>query len=185
MDTRAIWQKYATEVKQFILSKVKSTAIAEDLLQETFIKVHTQRQHLRDAHKLKAWVFSIARYTVIDYFRKNHQSMILPLKEVAEESPISEHTAYDCLEGIIKRLPERYQKPLILSYLKGFKQQEVAEILQLPLSTVKSQIQRGRTLIAEGFMDCCGFKMNPKRHLVGELKDRADCKICRHQIRLK
>ena len=67
---------------------------------------------------------------------------------------------------------------MFLSDIKGIKQQEVAKQLKLPLSTVKSQIQRARKLIAQGFMDCCGFVMNEEGHLVGEIQDKADCKVC-------
>ena len=45
-------------------------------------------------------------------------------------------------------------------------------------TTAKSQIQRARKLIAEGFMECCGLTQNEKGHLVGEIKDKKDCKIC-------
>jgi RNA polymerase sigma-70 factor (ECF subfamily) len=61
----------------------------------------------------------------------------------------------------------------------GLKQKEVAKKLSLPLPTVKSQIQRGRQKIAEGFMDCCGYEMSEQGYLVGQLQDKEDCKICK------
>lgn len=67
---------------------------------------------------------------------------------------------------------------MFLSDIKGMKQQEVANQLNLSLPTVKSQIQRARKQIAQGFMDCCGFKMNNDGYLVGEIQDKADCKVC-------
>jgi RNA polymerase sigma-70 factor (ECF subfamily) len=67
---------------------------------------------------------------------------------------------------------------LFLSDIKGLKQQEVANQLHLSLPTVKSQIQRARKQIAQGFMDCCGFKMNDEGQLGGEIQDKADCKVC-------
>lgn len=69
MDTKDIWKLHADDIKYFILSKVKDEVIADDLLQETFIKVHTKLNTLKDEGKLKSWLFSIARYTVLDYFR--------------------------------------------------------------------------------------------------------------------
>ena len=60
----------------------------------------------------------------------------------------------------------------------GLKQKEIAQRLDLSLPTVKSQIRRGRQKIAQGFMHCCGFKMNKKGYLVGELQEKEDCKIC-------
>ena len=68
--------------------------------------------------------------------------------------------------------------PIVLSAIKGEKQAAIAKQLNLPLPTVKSQIQRGRKLIAQGFMDCCGFTQNEQGVLVGEVKDKKDCKVC-------
>jgi RNA polymerase sigma-70 factor (ECF subfamily) len=68
---------------------------------------------------------------------------------------------------------------LFLSDIKGLKQQEVANQLQQSLSTTKSQIQRARKLIAQGFMDCCGFVINKEGNLVGEIQEKEDCKVCK------
>lgn len=181
METQEIWQRYAAELKQFITNRVGNTAIADDLLQETFIKIHAKHDDLRQPSKLRAWVYSIVRHVVIDYFR--HKSFVYDsVEDIKEEdTPPLNHSEKDCLKHIIDNLPKHYQQPLILSDIQGLKQQDIADILQRPLPTIKSQIQRARTLVAKGFMDCCGFKMNAQGYLVGELKDKANCKVC-HQV---
>ena len=136
MDTQDIWKLHADDIKYFILSKVKDEVIADDLLQETFIKVHTKLNTLKDEDKLKSWLFSIARYTVLDYFR-------------------SKKLVYETTD-----------------------EDFIFEELHLPLPTIKSQIQRGRKMIAQGFVDCCDFVVNDAGFLVGEVKDKADCKMC-------
>ena len=178
MTTKDVWVIYAEDIRRFILSKVKNPVITEDILQETFIKVHTKLHTLKDEDKLKSWLFSIARYTVLDYFRENKQELPVDDLQIESEPEPSEHSEQDCLRGIIKSLPKKYRDPLFLSDIKGLKQQEVANQLHLSLPTVKSQIQRARKQIAQGFMDCCGFKMNEDGHLVGEIQDKADCKVC-------
>ncbi|MGY0393030.1 sigma-70 family RNA polymerase sigma factor [Bizionia sp. KMM 8389] len=178
MTTQDIWNTYSEDVKHFIFSKVKKPDIADDLLQETFIKVHTKKDMVESPEKLKAWVFSVARYTVMDYFRAQKKSKSLPETELAAPESEPEHTEHDCLQGIIKSLPKKYREPLFLSDIKGIKQAKIAETLNLPLPTVKSQIQRGRKLIAQGFIDCCDFTLNDSGFLVGEIKDKKDCKIC-------
>lgn len=65
MKTKTVWDLYAQDIKHFIVAKVNDAGIADDLLQETFIKIHTKLNTLKDADKLKPWVFSIARYTVM------------------------------------------------------------------------------------------------------------------------
>ncbi len=176
--TKALWNHHADDIKYFILSKVKDASVADDLLQDTFIKVHTKLETLKHDDKAKSWLFSIARYTVLDYFRTRDIVYEMTDEDFAFEDQKLEHTEMDCLHGIIKRLPKKYRDPLFLSDIKGMKQAQVSKQLQLPLPTVKSQIQRGRKLIAQGFIDCCDFKVNDNGFLVGELKEKADCKVC-------
>lgn len=178
MTTHTIWNLYAEDIKYFILSKVKNSVVADDLLQDSFIKIHTKKESLKDEGKLKAWVFSIARYTVMDYFRQNKIEIPKTNDVLYIEDDNKEHTEHDCLYNIIKQLPKKYRAPLFLADIKGVKQAEVAKQLKLSLPTVKSQIQRARKLIALGYMDCCDLKMNSKGVLVGEIKEREDCKVC-------
>lgn len=79
---------------------------------------------------------------------------------------------------IIKSLPKKYREPLFLSDIKGLKQADVALQLKLELSTAKSRIQRARKMVAQGYMHCCDYKLNDKGFLVGEIKDKKDCKVC-------
>ncbi|MEP3837075.1 MAG: sigma-70 family RNA polymerase sigma factor [Algibacter sp.] len=178
MNTQEIWKLHANHIKYFILSKVKDDTIADDLVQETFIKVHTKLNTLRDENKMKSWLFSIARHTVLDYFKSKKLVYETTDEDFIFEEQKLEHSEIDCLRGIIKSLPKKYRDPLFLCDIKGLKQQLIADQLALPLPTVKSQIQRGRKLIAQGFVDCCDFVINDDGFLVGEIKDKADCKMC-------
>jgi RNA polymerase sigma-70 factor (ECF subfamily) len=178
MQTQDIWNVYSNALKHFILSKVKNKGVTDDLLQETFIKVHTKLHQLEDDTKLKSWLFSIARNVVVDHFRQQDFTYYLSDDNFIDQEQKQEHSEHDCLRGIIKNLPKKYRDPLFLSDIKGLKQQEVAKQLHLPLPTVKSQLQRARKQLAQGFVDCCGFVLNDKGHLVGEIQDKADCKVC-------
>lgn len=178
MTTKEVWTQYANDLQFFILSKVKDTALTEDILQDTFIKIHTKLHTLKDITKLKPWIFSIARNTLMDSFKKNNQTIELPELDSDTFMENSSHTEQDCLQGILQSLPKKYRTPLFLSDIKGLKQQEVALQLNQSLPTTKSQIQRARKLIAKGFMDCCGFVLNENGKLVGEIQDKEDCKIC-------
>ncbi|HUH29615.1 sigma-70 family RNA polymerase sigma factor [Gelidibacter sp.] len=178
MKTKTVWDIYAQDIRNFILSKVKDDVVVDDLLQETFIKVHVKLDTLKDERKLKPWVFTIARYTVMDYFRQNNLSYPIEENDIIAEDSNSEHTREDCLHGIIKALPKKYRQPLILADIQGLKQAQISERLDLPLPTVKSQIQRARKLVAQGFVECCNFKINDNGHLVGEQQEKENCKIC-------
>lgn len=178
MTTQNLWITYAEEVKRFIYSKVKNKAVTDDLLQDVFIKVHTKSHTLKNNAKIKPWIFSIARNAVFDHFKSGDISFEFAYFESETWSHESEHTEKDCLRGILEKLPKKYKAPLFLSDIQGLKQKEVAAQLQQSLSTTKSQIQRGRKLIAQGFMECCGYVLNSDGKLVGELQDKETCKVC-------
>ncbi|WP_299107472.1 sigma-70 family RNA polymerase sigma factor [uncultured Tenacibaculum sp.] len=178
MTTQQVWTKYADDIRYFILSKVKDKDITEDVLQDTFIKVHTKLHTLKDITKLKPWIFTIARNSIMDYFKSTNQTFELANFETETKIEAHKHTEQDCLRGILESLPKKYRDPLFLSDIKGLKQQEVANQLNQSLPTTKSQIQRARKLIAKGFMDCCGFVLNEDGKLVGEVQDKEDCKVC-------
>ncbi len=148
------------------------------MLQETFIKVHTKLSTLQQKDKIKPWVFTIARYTVLDFFRTNNLTQELSDYDIIADEESKEHNEEDCLHGILKTLPKKYRDPLFLSDIKGIKQIEIASRLKLKLPTLKSRIQRARKMIKEGYVKCCDYKINEKGHLVGEIKDKEDCKVC-------
>ena len=178
ITTKTVWDSYSKDIKRFIFSKVKDETISDDILQDTFIKVHTKLHTLKDDTKLKSWIFSVARYTILDHFKTSKKMIELNDFQDEVDSELSDHTEKDCLRGILVNLPKKYRDPIFLADIMGLKQKDIAERLNLPLSTVKSQIQRGRKQIAQGFIDCCGFEMNAQGHLVGEIQDKADCKVC-------
>ena len=179
MTTKQVWTSYSEDLKRFIISKVKDVTIADDILQDTFIKIHTKLHTLKDVTKLKSWCFTVARNSILDYWKATNQTFEIANFETETLLLENSHTEKDCLRGILKSLPKKYRTPLFLSDIKGLKQQEVAHQLQQSLSTTKSQIQRARKLIAQGFMDCCGFVVNDEGNLVGEIQDKEDCKVCK------
>ena len=178
MTTQQVWTQYSDDVRRFIISKVKNTTIADDILQDTFIKVHTKLHSLKDITKLKSWIFSIARNSTMDYFKSTNQTFELASFETQTQIETEQHTEKDCLRGILQSLPKKYRNPLFLSDIKGLKQHEIATQLNQSLPTTKSQIQRARKLIAKGFIACCGFVLNDNGKLVGEIQDKDDCKVC-------
>ncbi|KGL58698.1 sigma-70 family RNA polymerase sigma factor [Polaribacter sp. Hel1_85] len=178
MTTKQVWTKYSEDLKRFIISKVKDTVIADDILQDTFIKIHTKLHTLKDLKKLKSWCFTIARNSILDYWKSTNKTFEIANFETDSTIEENLHTEQDCLKGILMNLPKKYRDPLFLSDIKGLKQQEVANHLKQSLPTTKSQIQRARKLIAQGFMDCCGFVMNKEGNLVGEIQEKEDCKVC-------
>ncbi|WP_152287608.1 RNA polymerase sigma factor SigZ [Flavicella marina] len=179
MQTEKIYSDFSAALKKFILSKVKNETIADDILQEVFIKIHLHKNELQQKDKLKSWLFQIANNTILDYFRK--RELVLPDsdKNIRLENPEKDHhDATDCLVPLILKLPKKYKDILILTEVKGFKQKYAADQLNISLPAAKSRIQRGRELLKQGFMDCCDYKLDENGFLKGAHKNKEDCKVC-------
>lgn len=179
MTTSTVWQTYSTDLKRFIFNKLKDEQATNDVLQEVFVKVHLKLHALHDQDKIKPWLYAIAKNQTLDYLSKQTRHIKIPSAELEDASDgAKQHTANDCLLGILKSLPEKYRNPITLYDVKGKKQQTIANELQLPLPTVKSLIQRARKMVVKGYMDCCDFTLNKNGKLVGEIKEKQFCKVC-------
>lgn len=182
METTQLWNQYSEILKRFIISRVKDPEVVNDLLQETFIKVHLNLDTLKKQESIKSWIFSIANNIIIDYFNKQSKKTSLPtnLTTVDEENK-EEHTAIDCILPLINNLPSTYKEAMILSEIQGLKQHEIAKKLSISVSGAKSRIQRGRNLLKQGYINCCSYTLNEKGELTGEHKNKKDCKVCNPQ----
>lgn len=178
METKLIWNQFSDALKKFILSKVKEKNIAEDILQEVFIKIHLKKHLLQQETKLKPWLFSIANNAILDYFRKNKSNISKNIFDLKEEQEEDTHSAKDCLLPLILNLPKTYKEVLLLSEIKGLKQKEVAQQLNLSLAATKSRILRGKEALKKGFIACCDYTLTKEGHLKGEHKNIEDCKVC-------
>lgn len=180
MTTSEIWETHSGDIRRYIYKKVRDESIADDLMHDVFIKLHHNQKTIKDTSKLKPWLYKVAGNAIVDYYKEENRRRFVHVKEdeFQEEPKEPEHTAKDCLFGILDSLPEKYRNPITLYGIKGKKQQTIANELQLPLPTVKSLIQRARKLVVKGYMDCCDFTLNKNGKLVGEIKEKQFCKVC-------
>lgn len=179
METTVIWDEFSEALKRFIYNRVKNNEITNDLLQEVFIKIHLNIHKIKKQESIKSWIYTITVNTINDYFKKQSKLSKLNFETIElNNKTTTEHSAKDCLLPLINNLPSTYKDALLLSEIKGLKQTEVAKILNISLSGAKSRIQRGRKLLKDGFIACCDYRLNESGYLVGEHKEKKDCKVC-------
>lgn len=90
------------------------------------------------------------------------------------ESGTEKNEAYCCFDNFINELPLIYKEPIELVYIKGKKQQQVAEILDISLANVKARIRRAKGILKKNFSECCKYEFDKNGSLIGE----ADCSKC-------
>lgn len=155
-NTRIMNEK--SSLKSFALSLTHNTDDALDLLQDTYVKAITYREKFEDSTNLKAWLFTIMKNTFINAYRRNVKTKQLISKgDDIQLNRAFKQNSYDHSESrmnakeIIKKienLDEDYKVPFT-RYYNGYKYEEIAQEMQLPLGTVKSRIFIARKILME------------------------------------
>lgn len=117
-NIEAIWTKFSPKLKHFILSRVSDESIADDILQEVFIKIHSHIGTLKDYTKVERWIYQITRNTIIDHYRTKKIEENIPQDiPVSEKIPekIGAKTGFTSIKAIIETLPQPYAQALLLT----------------------------------------------------------------------
>ncbi|GJM14990.1 MAG: RNA polymerase sigma factor SigZ [Thermodesulfobacteriota bacterium] len=179
-----VWNEFSSQIRGYLLKKVQQKDDADDLLQEIFIKIHNKLRDLKDEKKLAPWIYQIVRNSLTDYYRKNRLETS-EFDEERTESSIDE-TSDDiysacvsgCLQVFMNRLPDKYKVPLELSDIKGLKQKDIADQMNLSYSGLKSRVQRGREMIKDMFVDCACISQHKNGIVMDTEYDTKSCQIC-------
>ncbi len=170
--------EFVTKLRAFIRSRVPDEATADDLTQETLLKVYRSRATLRDGDRLEAWLYRIARHTLIDYYRTRRPNEDLPTNLKGEsEDDVSRMRDAILISTIrfMEELPEPYRVPLQLSELEGMPLAKIALRLDLTLTAVKSRVRRGRQMLKKKLQDCCHFEFDQHGKMIGWERRNPQC----------
>jgi RNA polymerase sigma-70 factor (ECF subfamily) len=170
-----IYHQYYQLVRSFIAGMVRDDWIAEDLAQETFVSAGQKLSSLRDPSKIKPWLFRIAHNKCLDHFRKpavNREQTDPKGEMLAGSSPalvqiqLEQSEMSSCVQDKIARLPESYRTVLILFDLLEMSHQEIAEVLDEKVGTVKVRLHRARKALKEILSQECTFELDERNVLV-------------------
>lgn len=150
-----VFESYRQPIHNYLLGMTQNTAEAEDLTQETFIRVSNSLSTFRGEASLSTWLYRIARNVFIDHTRRastRQARASLPLedlvatKEAARtpEQLASRSEMSECVQDFIRNLPENYRTVLVLADLQGLSNREIADVLDCSLDTVKIRLHRAR-----------------------------------------
>jgi RNA polymerase sigma-70 factor (ECF subfamily) len=161
---RELLRRYERPVFSLIYRMVRDRELSEDLTQETFVKVLNALDRYRPEFKFSSWIFKIANNAAIDQLRRKEldtlsldggpdavtpdrvEATSLQVGDVSE-SPLEELEARElgnAIEAAIGTLRPEYRACIIMRHIDGRPYDEIADILDLPLGTVKTYIHRAR-----------------------------------------
>jgi len=174
LEFQKIYDTYQPKIFRY-MARLIGESDAEDLAQETFIKVHQALKNFRGDSQLSTWIYRIATNAALDKmrtpsFQRNSQTFtpdeldetgtangVIPLEE--KKPPIEKELIRDemnqCIRGYIEKLPKDYRVVLVLSEYEGLKNSEIAEILDVSLDTVKIRLHRAREKLKKELKEHC------------------------------
>ena len=182
-STERAWRLLSEKLRSFLFHRVSDEQVAEDLLQETFVRIHQKLDDINDITRITPWVFQIARNLVVDHYRKKSREADLAADEFEFETD-SDANLNELVAGwlplMISELPEIYRDAVELYELKGVSQQGIADQLGISLSGAKSRIQRGREKLKAILFDCCSFEQDRYGNVIGYTPNLGDddCENC-------
>ena len=181
MEFWDIYDQYYTKVRKFILTLVKDEWVADDLIQETFLKIQNNLKDLKDPSKLSSWIFRIAYNLCQDHFRKLKrsrketridqegmedfkESLIQKGPDIQKE--LEQRQMGKCVQDQINLLPESMRTVLLLFDIMEFNHQEIADILGSTVKNVKVRLHRARKKLKPILEEKCAFERDERNVLV-------------------
>jgi len=154
-------RRYERELYSYLRRYLGDAEMAEDAFQTTFLQVHLKCEQFQEGRRFRPWLYTIATNQAIDLQRRNKRHRVMSLDRIGARSGEDEvGRLLDLLEGKdpsppnclesqerrkwvrdqLEQLPEQLRSVILLVYYQGLKYREAAEVLSIPVGTVKSRM---------------------------------------------
>jgi len=187
IDFNEVYEEFHPKILHY-LSRLTNPHEAEDITQEVFEKVNRSIGNFKGESKLSTWLYRIANNTAIDKMRTpsfkrsfdntrledtigvEDRNVWLGHKKTLTDQTFIRKEMSECVREFIDKLPSDYKTVILLSELEGFKNKEIADILQISLDTVKIRLHRARAKLKAVLNDGCDFYHNEQSALACDRK---------------
>lgn len=151
---------YADSLVRYAFSIVRSSAAAEDVMEDTFALMYAKGGYFPTEGHIRAWLYKVAHTKAVDYLRRHRREV--PLEDVEQilcggelEPDLLRQERDEVLYICLQRLPKQYREVLLLRYFEEFTPQQISHITGHPIKKVYNSLERGRVtlkklLIQEG-----------------------------------
>ena len=154
-------KRYKDRLFNFVLRYFNNVEQAEDVVQDTLIKLYTHASYYKNVAKFSTWIFTIAKNNALTELRKikrkktdslwtdDGQVIDINSKEESLDSKVQNEIAIDQLNKFLDEIPENFRMAVVLRDFQELSYEEISKILEIPIGTIKSRINRGRIQLAE------------------------------------
>ncbi len=149
-ELKSYYEAYAETVYRLCYSFMKNASDAEDMLQETFLKLATQRKTFESSEHVKAWLIVTASNicrNALKHWWRHHEELT---DETAGSKPQEEEN--DVLAAVLS-LPYKYKLSVYMFYYEGYTAEEIAKLTGKPAGTVRSDLHTARKLLRDKLAD--------------------------------
>ena len=155
-----VYDQYIEKIYRFVYLKVNSQEIAEDITSKVFLKGWEYYQNNQEINNMNAFLYSIARNSVTDYYREKNRTKMISTENVPhlitdngadihEKAILS--SDIENIKSALQGIKKDYQDVIIWHYLEDIPVAEIAEIVQKPAGTVRVMIHRGLKALKKEF----------------------------------
>jgi RNA polymerase sigma-70 factor (ECF subfamily) len=149
----ALVNRYKNRLFNVLIRMLDSAEAAEDILQETFIRVYQHKMSFDFRFAVSTWVYTIALNLARNELRRRKRIQFLDIEDFTnrlkapEEKVDNSAKLREILDSAVTKLPQKYRQAFVLRDLDQLSYEEIAQILSVPLGTVKSRVNRARNML--------------------------------------
>ena len=150
-----IVDRYKNRLMNVLTRMLSSTEEAEDVVQETFVRVYQHRQSFNFKHCLSTWIYTICLNLGRNELRRRKKFKFYEISDMKGNEPeLSVKMKLpsrlpEAINNAVRELPEKYRTAFILRDVQEMSYEEVAQVLSVPLGTVKSRVNRARMMLRD------------------------------------
>ena len=154
-------KRYKDRLLNFVFRYFNNREQAEDVVQDTLIKLYTHASYYKNIAKFSTWIFTIAKNNALTELRKNKRKQTDSLwtddgkvidinsNDQTLDRKVQNEIAVDQLNKFLDEIPENFRMAVVLRDFQELSYDEISKILEIPIGTIKSRINRGRIQLAE------------------------------------
>ncbi len=159
-ELERLWSEFADQLGGFLRSRVGDAAVAEDIRQDVFLRLHQRIQAGDSIRDLRAWLYRAARNASIDHYRTRKTTVDIEDMTLADDpaEPPDLEPLLASFRRMIQGLPDGYREAVLLADIEQLPHKEVARRLGSSLPAAKSRILRGRKMLRDNLDRCCQFE---------------------------
>ncbi|MEK4425815.1 RNA polymerase sigma factor [Solibacillus sp. FSL K6-1523] len=150
-----IYIAYYPYLRNYLLKLTKDEGVADDIIQELFSKILKDPAKISQVQHMKSWLIKASKNTLLDYYKKKkpellHDENLIEDLLVNYQTPESKAVMDAQIEAVLKNLSKRDRSIVLAKFYYGYSYEEISELLNISISTIKSTVFRIRKQMAKG-----------------------------------